>query len=152
MAFRLPNYANWPEETRHDAIPQAIVLDLSRRNRHEFCGSQAVRTDHIADLGSTHLRIDLQFLGRQSPNLEVVMVRLVASRWASSALSGHGKIGTALHGAGRQFAAIALSCISIQMVHGGGNVQHAPMPPSASGRRIRIIHGHSETFRTFRRT
>jgi hypothetical protein len=92
-------------------VPEALVLDLWHRNRYESAVGRLLERTKYPILGGAHLRVDLKPLDRQGPNLEVVMVRLVVSGRARSAISGQGEIRAALHSAGRQIPAIALSGI-----------------------------------------
>src|SRR5205085_10498238 len=82
---------------------------------------------------------------------EEIAVRMVTFRGTGSAVSGSAEIRSGLQRARRELVALRVSGIERQFAHGGWNIDDDPVPESAARRRVRIVAGHGETLRSFRR-
>src|SRR6185437_10473884 len=88
-----------------------------------------------ADEGGRGAGVGAELGGVHRKQHEVIMVRGVALRRAWAAIAGGAEIGAALDGAGRRLAGLEIAGALRQFRHGGGNVEHHPMPEAAAGRR-----------------
>jgi len=80
----------------------------------------------------------------QGIDSKYVAMRFIAARGAWSAVTRLAKIGHALD---RSFSndIVRLARIGRQHMDADWNVEDDPMPPSASGRRVRIVHRDGKT-------
>ena len=107
--------------------------------------------EHIPDQCGRCRRVERQAVDIKGIDRENIAVRLVADGGACPAETAFAVAGRALH---RPFGHQPFTRIAgtrRQRRCRSGDVEHDPVPPPAARRRIRVIHGHGETFRPFGR-
>src|SRR6266403_2267305 len=108
-------------------------------------GPQLVGVQIVSDHGRRRVPWNVELVPLEREDRDVIMVGLVADWWTRPAVSLVAEVGHALCAPTRRV--LPVTGPVGESGRGRGDVVHHPMPPPASGRCIRIIHGDGEGFR-----
>src|SRR5437773_12342623 len=105
-------------------------------------GSQLVGVQVEADVSRGGVPRNVEFIDLEREYRDVIVVWLVAHRGTRSTISLRPEVGHSLRASTRRISSVASA---VSEARGRcGNVVHDPMPPSAAGWCVRIVHRDGE--------